>query len=83
MSQLIGRREWIQEVGDTKACTKHRRSFAREVIGQADTRSNVAVAGLNARAAAHAVLAGKDEDQLRESKFASLLFFSVSAVKTS
>ena len=46
------------------ACPEHRRSLAREVIGEPDTRSNVAVAGLYACAAAHSILTGKDEGQL-------------------
>ena len=78
MSQLIGRREWIQEVGDAEACTEHRRSLAREVVGQPDTRSNVAVAGLYACAAAHSILTGKDEDQLCEIEVRQLVvLFSV------
>ena len=57
LSQLIGSREWIREVGNAEACADHRRSFAVEVVRQAKARSNVAVARLNAGSPANAVLA--------------------------
>ncbi len=63
LSQLIRSRERIREVGDTEAGTNHGRSFAIEIVSQADARPNIAVTGLNARGPAHAVLACKIEDQ--------------------